>query len=1060
MNRHRLDTEGGAHGGPTKPRAVADDKGGDELLALLASVVESTDDAIFTGRYNLVTSWNPGAERLYGYSKGEIVGQSVMVLVPPESREELAAVVRKLGEGESVQEYETRALRKDGTRIDVATTLSPIRDARGVVTGAAAIVRDISARKRTERELRESEAKFRRIFDGSTDGISIQRLSDLRLIDVNAEFERQTGITREQALGRTPWELGLFTDPADIARISEALASHGVVRNMEITFAPQGKPLSATLFSAQLAELGGEQCVIALVRDITASKQAQRALEESESKFRRIFQHSIDAIAIADVLDTRYLDVNDGFLDVTGFSRAEVIGKTPLELGLWTDEKSFNELSQILKATSSLRNQEAQVTTRDGRTISILFSANVIEIAGRQCALSFMRDVTDHKRAERAVVDAAMQTSQAKSDFLASMSHEIRTPMNSILGMADLLWETRLTPEQREYVRIFRSTGISLLSLIDSILDSSKVAAGRLTLEKINFDLGEVVERAVETLAVTAHSKGLELICQIAPDVPLDLVGDPMRLRQILMNIIGNALKFTAQGHVALRVECDPDCREPGALRFTIADTGVGIAPDKQQAIFESFTQVDASTARKFGGSGLGLAISQGLVQLMGGQLWVQSDRGTGSTFSFSIKLQTQSPLGLAMGHSTRLGAANVLVVDDDSVSRGGIVQQLIAQGAQVSQAEGPESALAMLAQAKRSAHPFTVVLVDMRMPTIDGFAMLERIAADPALSCRAVAMLTADNLNADTARVRRLGIADYLIKPAKRSELIDVIAGKKKVDTRAATVVDEASTATASSSERPLRILLAEDSEDNSKLILAYLQKMPYQIDWAQNGQQAFERFIADRYDLVLMDMQMPVMDGYLASTTIRQWEQQHGRARTPIIALTAFALPEDAQKSIAAGCDLHLTKPIRKATLLKAIHDFIEPAQSAAIAPHPNGSAAVANGGGHDTAQTLVTPKGRTQVVQVDAELEEIVPRFIASKRKDLDSITAALDSGDYEKIRVLGHNMKGEGGAFGFNTITEVGATLERAAKASDAEEIRQGVRALSAYFNNLQIEYRAL
>jgi signal transduction histidine kinase/CheY-like chemotaxis protein len=535
-------------------------------------------------------------------------------------------------------------------------------------------------------------------------------------------------------------------------------------------------------------------------------------------------------------------------------------------------------------------------------------------------AVLVLRDL----RARRETEQLANAANRAKSEFLATMSHEIRTPLNAIIGSADLLWETALTEEQAEYVGMFRRAGGTLLAVINDVLDLSKIEAGHLELDPIAFDLGDLVEQTAQLVAARAHEKGVELVCSLDPGLPAHVVGDSTRIRQVLLNLLGNAIKFTAAGEIALTVAPEPDASGTLGLRFSVRDTGIGIPADKLTSIFASFTQADSSTTRKYGGTGLGLTISKRLVELMGGRLWVESCPGQGSTFTFTLALPATEGPSLLPVLPVELRGMRALVVDDNETNRRILQEFLSGWGMLVSTAESGAAAIAALEGATTGGTPYRLVLLDCRMPEMDGFEVAVAVGRSTSVAHATIMMLTSDARGGDIARARALGLGSYLVKPVKRYELyrsIITLLGKAPAvpvpSPSGAVMLDD-------TAWRPLRILLVEDSEDNRRLIQSYLKHYPFQIDTAEDGREALRRYQEATYDLVLMDVQMPVMDGYAATRAIRAWERALGRAETPVLALTANAQQEDAVKSEAAGCTAHLTKPIRKSSLLDALSPY----------------------------------------------------------------------------------------------------------------------------------------
>ena len=627
---------------------------------------------------------------------------------------------------------------------------------------------------------------------------------------------------------------------------------------------------------------------------------------------------------------------------------------------------------------------------------------------------------------------AAEQASKAKSEFLANMSHEIRTPMNGIIGMAQLLAYTRLSTEQHDYLNIICQSADALLDLLNDILDFSKIEAGKLELDEVDFRLGDCIGKTGQTLATNASAKGLELACRIDPELPDGVIGDPGRLRQILMNLAGNAIKFTQEGEVVIDVTADAVSESKAVLHFTVRDTGIGIPLDRQQAIFDAFAQADASTTRKFGGTGLGLSISSHLVEMMHGRIWLESEVGIGTTFHFTAEFGISQQADFARVELKSLAGMPVLIVDDNATNRRIHQEMLSNWGLEPRTADDGAEALKVLQQSAANNNPYQLIVLDLMMPEMDGFALAEAIQADPALQSPELIMVSSAARPEDAERCRELGIARYLLKPVVQSELLNAVlevAGQDVVTE----ILDRAPDGRLPVATR-LKILLAEDGLVNQQVAIGLLAKRGHDVVVANNGREAVAASEANSFDVVLMDMQMPEMDGMEATVAIRHRDQQTGR-HTPIVAMTANAMKGDRERCLEGGMDGYVSKPVEPEELFAEIERF---------AGGDDEGVGVTEVDGHTCGASVGEPPAEdadavdTDVFSFDAVLERIpggmpAVREMAALLLDecqrlLGEIRGGIDSHDAVVVHRGAHTLKGSADIFAAKRVVQVALQLE--------------------------------
>jgi PAS domain S-box-containing protein len=950
----------------------------------------------------------------------------------------------------------------DGRITWASTTKMPLRDHAGAIVGTFGISRDVTHRKQADLALREvmeaseaSERRTRLIVDSAYDAYVAMNGEGI-IIEWNRQAEQTFGWPRDLAVGRLLHEtiIPLRHREEHVRGLRHFLATgEGPLLNRRIevnALRRDGNEFPAEMTISPIL-IGTEWVFSAFLHDITERKRAEKALLDSESLFHSLVE-TLPVCLFRKDRQGRIAFANRPFCAELKKPLAEIVGKTDLDLyPVEMARKYMADDQRVIETGLGLEDVEEHIGTDGGKSYVSVLKVPLRDSNGEVIGMQgIFWDVTARKRGEEALrqaKEAAEAASQAKSEFLANMSHEIRTPMNAIIGMTELLLDTPLNIEQRDYLETVKKSADSLLSVINDILDFSKIEAGKLELDHTPFDLRESLGDMLNTLALRAHQKGLELACHIAPEVPETVVGDPMRLRQVLINLVGNAIKFTERGEVVVDVdmsqaEARGQTESACALHFQVRDTGIGIPADKQGLIFEAFAQVDGSTTRRYGGTGLGLAISSRLVERMGGRIWVESALRRGSTFHFTASFL---PYAAARQRAARpepgkLRGLSVLVVDDNATNRFILAETLSQWHMRPTVVESAPDALRTLEQAQQTGEPFSLVLLDAHMPEMDGFTLAERIREHSDLAGATVMMLSSAGQSVDTRRCNELGLAAYLTKPIKQADLFRAIMAA--LGNPPAGRAEPVPTApTPGRFGRALRLLLAEDNLVNQKLAVRLLEKQGHTVAIAANGIEAICAVERERFDLVLMDVQMPEMDGFEATTVIRAREQGTDR-HVPILAMTAYAMKGDRERCLATGMDGYVSKPIQPRELWQAIEQLVPANDPGANEPQLSLDAVL------DRDEALERVGGDT------ALLRELVELFLAESTQLRRNIAEALQAGDARKLGRTAHTLKGAVSTFGAHAARDAAEQLERLGQSGDLIDAASAVARLESELERLK------
>ncbi|MFS8889622.1 GAF domain-containing protein [Synechococcus sp. R55.2] len=1054
-----------------------------------------------------ILRFNRAAEQLSGYSLAEVKGRLVwdLGLIPPEDVPGVKQAFEQLKGNYSLflNRHENFWRTKQGALRLISWSNTALINAAGEVEFVMGTGIDITDRKLAELALKESEERYRDLFENATDLIQSVD-AEGHFLYVNRAWKETLGYDEAQVYQMTLFDI-LHPDCREHCQaLFQKLLAGEKLERVETAF------LTATGETVWLEgnvncrfEDGVMVATRGIFRNTTEQKKAAEELERQNRRAQLLANLSLkirESLDIAEILETTVTEIQallkaDRVLvyrfqpDGSGIiSNEKTQPGIPSLLGEVIEDPCFQEKYAQLYSQGRVRVvsdveseglepcylellQKMQVRANlvvplflEQQLWGLLLAhqcsgprqwqpfemellsqlANQIGIALTQAAL-LERERKRSLELEQAR-KAAEQAAQAKSSFLATMSHEIRTPMNAVLGMTGLLLETPLNAEQRDFVETIRVSGDALLTLINDILDFSKLEAGEMELEILDFDLRSCLEEVADLFAPTAHAKGLELAVLMPPEVPRYLRGDASRLRQILNNLVSNAIKFTHRGEVVIQAEVLQETATHVHLKLSVRDTGIGIPAAAQSKLFQPFSQVDASTTRKYGGTGLGLAICKQLTELMGGTISLQSQEGQGSTFSVELTLERQPYAQQLAQPSARvpvdLQGKRLLVVDDNATNRKILRCQATAWGMVVEEAENAYQAMDKLRQAVREGRPFSLAVLDMQMPEVDGETLGRWIKADPQLAETQLVMMTSLGLGEHSRRAAEIGFAAYLVKPVKQSRLQEALAmalGKSSGLSTSLLGIGPPLSQTTPMADRPqqsLRILLAEDNPVNQKVALRQLESLGYKADVVANGQEVLDLLQKVSYDLILMDCQMPVMDGYEATRRLRQQERRSGH-RTVVIAITANAMQEDRERCLQAGMDDYLSKPVLKEDLQRLLNHWSQViAQSAAGSSNGSASEAASPASPAESRD----PSSPTQPYPIDSAYldqvsggdrgfqRELLQVFIQDCEDQLPQLRQAIAGYDAERMRRIAHRLKGASSNVGANAFCQVVRELE--------------------------------
>jgi PAS domain S-box-containing protein len=1027
---------------------------------------------------DMIMVWEPAGlilftnrllERRLGYGAEELTRMRAAELYVDADRREAEETITAILKGEK-ENCLLPVAAKTGTRIPAETRIWAGRwNGRDCIFG---VIKDLSSEQ-------EAEQRFEQLFRHNPAPMALSLPENRQFIDVNDAFVKKLGYAYDEVIGRTAAEIGIYPRPRQREKMAEHLQAHGSVHDFEMQVRCKDGAIRDGLFSSEVISNKGERYLLTVMTDITPRRQAEKRLVELTREQNIILETA--PVAISKVIDRKQVWVNKKTEEMFQYSKEELMVQTTRQL--YISEEAYENLgaeAYPILAKGEIFQAEQEWVRKDGSRIFIKLIGKAVNPADMSLGTIWIfQDISEQKQSElkleklnkdlgeqtRIATEMAVRAqmaSIAKSEFLANMSHEIRTPMNGVIGMTGLLLDTDLTDEQRRFAETVRASAESLLELINDILDFSKIEAGKLNLEILNFDLETLLDDFVATLALRAQTKGLELSCATDLQVPLRLCGDPGRLRQVLTNLVGNALKFTQSGEVEIHTSLVSETATAVTLRFSVRDTGIGIAKENMQFLFDKFTQADASTTRKYGGTGLGLAISRKLAEIMGGEIGVLSEEGKGSEFWFTACFDKQA--GATQDQQfppAELDAVRVLIVDDNATSRRILGARMAAWNMRPSEAKDHAEAMLALVRAAEERAPFLLAVIDQQMPGMDGRALCRAIRADGRLDETRVALLTPLVSTAEDAKdTAGTGHAAALTKPVRQQELKDALtlALRGRTEKNAQASAGQLRSASASILNYfqgiKARILLAEDNITNQQVAIGILKKLGIRTaDAVANGAEALKALETIPYDLVLMDVQMPEMDGLEATRRIRSQASAVRNRAIPIIAMTAHAMQGDRELCLEAGMDDYITKPVSPQTLLATLEKWLRLKGKASVATEKKESARKAG-------TPIWDKKGMLERLMQDEDLARIIADgFLDDIPRQIIALKGFLTAGDGPGAERQAHTIKGASANVGGEGLRMAAAALEKAAKAGDLRAAEEYIPQMEEQFDRLQAQIKS-